>query len=346
MSTSAVPCVSVIIPVYNGSRYLGAAIQSVLNQTFTNFELIVLDNASTDDTPGVIASFGDARVVSRRNPENLGFAGNVELGMMIARGKYVIVLGADDIMAPVLLERSVALLDAKDNLSLVHSDAIWIDENSQPYGESAASWPAITPGAEAFADVFRFGFSFATVLMRGECLRRFGGMNHSWGPWGDLIVFLRLCLEGDIGFIAEPLAWYRHHPENLSSQMHSGEWGGMLQVELQALDLALAWPESAKLNRFAVRRKAVLFITRRIIRMVHLARLEGGFIDWARNVVGALSEAPALWFYPSTWTRLGLGLLPPSVIQWLQRSRHERLRDSLAPPPDAWRSPTHGVERL
>ena len=345
MSTAATPRVSVIIPVYNGCKYIGAAIQSVLDQTFADFELIVLDNASTDNTPAVLASFADARLLTCRNPSNLGFAGNVELGMQMARGEYVSVLGADDLLFPAFLARTVAFLDAHPTLSLVHTDAIWIDDSSRPYGESAAGWPTVTPGPEAFVDVFRFGFSFATVLMRGERLRRFGGMNRGWGPWGDLILFLRLCLEGDAGFLAEPLAWYRHHSENLSSQMHAGNWGGMLQVEMQALDTALAWPRSRKLARPAARRRAVLFIARRIIRMIHLARIEGGFGKWIAEFFRVLSAAPVLCFYPSTWSRFGLGLLPPPAIQALQRWRHARLADSLPAPPGHWRSGLPG-ERL
>lgn len=346
MSTRRAPRVSVIIPVYNCSRYVGAAIESVLNQTFTDFELIVLDNASTDDTPAVIARFDDARLVRQRNEGNVGFAGNVELGMRMARGEYVAVLGADDVLFPVFLDRTVAFLDARPALSLVHADAIWIDESSRPYGESAAAWPAVTKGEEAFVDVFRFGFSFATVLMRGECLRRFGGLNKSWGPWGDLVLFLRLCLEGDTGFISEPLAWYRHHRENLSSQMHSGGWGGMLPVEMTALDLALAWPESVRQLDPATRRRAVVHIVRRLIGMVHLTRIERGFVEWVKDFFRLLAEAPILCLYPATWARFGLGLLPAGGIRALQRLRHQKFRESLSAPPVAWQSPLPGEKLL
>src|SRR5436190_6410873 len=104
--TSARPTVSIILPAFNAADYLEQTVRSALAQTFTDFELLPLDNASTDATPAVATAFTDPRLQYRRNSTNIGYAGNVELGRSLATAPYAVVLNADDIWEPTYLAKT------------------------------------------------------------------------------------------------------------------------------------------------------------------------------------------------------------------------------------------------
>src|SRR5262249_19471641 len=116
--------VSIILPTYNSAAYLGATLRSALGQTFANFELLVLDNASTDDTPALMAGFSDPRIQYQRNATNLGMAGNMELGRRLAQAPYVVIFNADDIWDPTYLAKALGLLQSKPELAFVHAHII------------------------------------------------------------------------------------------------------------------------------------------------------------------------------------------------------------------------------
>jgi glycosyltransferase involved in cell wall biosynthesis len=121
MPTNIPPLVSICIPTYRGAHYLGSAIQSVLNQSFTDFELLILDDNSPDCTPEVVARYDDPRIHYFRNHSNLGPEGNWNLGVKLAKGTYFKLLPHDDVLMPDCLESQVKILEADDNqqISLV-----------------------------------------------------------------------------------------------------------------------------------------------------------------------------------------------------------------------------------
>ena len=96
-SNSNLPIVSVLMPVYNCALYLTEAIDSILNQTFTDFELIVLDDGSTDGSAEIAKSYSDSRIVYHYNERNLGLANNLNLGLHMAKGKYIGLMDGYDI---------------------------------------------------------------------------------------------------------------------------------------------------------------------------------------------------------------------------------------------------------
>jgi glycosyltransferase involved in cell wall biosynthesis len=126
----------VLIPTYNGARYLSEAVDSVLRQTYTDFEVLVLDNASTDDTQEILARYRDPRLRIFRNEVNLGFIGNVERGRTLARGQILVDIGSDDVWEPGLLEAVSVFWQCHPGLSFMHLPAIWIDAQGRPCGRS------------------------------------------------------------------------------------------------------------------------------------------------------------------------------------------------------------------
>ena len=115
MSAAPAPTVSVCIPAYNAARFIGEAIGSVLAQTCRDFELVVVDDASADDTVDVVRRFSDPRLRLLRNARNLGLAGNWNRATSEARGRYVKLLCQDDLLRPDCLADQVAVLDHPGN---------------------------------------------------------------------------------------------------------------------------------------------------------------------------------------------------------------------------------------
>jgi len=125
------PKVSIIIPTYNRANYLEQAINSVLAQTFQDYELVVLDNASTDNTSEVVRKFRDERFQYIKNEINIGPINNFNKGLKVARGDFVIIFHDDDIMAPELVEEEVKILNENEDVVLVASNVELIDEKGK-----------------------------------------------------------------------------------------------------------------------------------------------------------------------------------------------------------------------
>jgi len=122
------PLLSVLIPSYNYGRFLGEAVESVLSQNFGDFELFVIDNASTDDTRDVMQQYKDARVEFIVNPQNMGPFYSFDLFFKKARGRYLRILCADDVLIPDVLEEQVKALNRFRTVGLVNCDMIETDE--------------------------------------------------------------------------------------------------------------------------------------------------------------------------------------------------------------------------
>src|SRR5205814_7529317 len=121
------PRVTVVIPTFNRASLLRESIESVLAQSFTDFELLVADNGSTDDTPRLVASIEDPRVGADRLETNIGMIGNLDRSLSMGTGPYLVVLHDDDLLHPRHLETTVAALDARPEVAFVHTAISFID---------------------------------------------------------------------------------------------------------------------------------------------------------------------------------------------------------------------------
>lgn len=131
-NTAGLPCVTVVMPAYNAERYIETAIRSVMEQTFTNWELIVIDDGSKDATMTIVEQLAqeDDRITSLRNEANMGVAKTRNRGMTRARGQYVALLDSDDVWRPEKLEKQVAL--AKETgADVVYCSYALVDENGR-----------------------------------------------------------------------------------------------------------------------------------------------------------------------------------------------------------------------
>jgi glycosyltransferase involved in cell wall biosynthesis len=217
MSIDALPAVSVCIPCYRGAAHLGAAIESVLAQTYTDFELIIIDDNSPDNTDEVVAGFSDPRIRYLKNPRNLGPEGNWNRCLDEARGRFFKLLPQDDLIAPTCLEKQVAVLegDRESRLALVFCARTILDARDRTV--MVRGYPKRQGGiVEAHSLVrqcVRRGTNVigepGSVLFRKEGAARAGRFDASIPYVLDLDYWVRLLRSGDAYYINEPLASFR-----------------------------------------------------------------------------------------------------------------------------------------
>lgn len=214
---------SVCIPAYNGSQYIEKAIMSILNQTFTDFELIIVDDYSTDDTEAIVTSFQDQRLSFFKNQKRLGLVGNWNRCLELAQGQYICLFHQDDVMLPENLSRKVTILDQRLEVGLVYSNVLVIDDRGNVTGqhwffETEADSDTIYRGLDFF-NILISGpniVSCPSVVVRRACYERLSGFDSNLPFTADWEMWLRIALFFDVAYLAQPLIQYRWHGKNES----------------------------------------------------------------------------------------------------------------------------------
>ncbi len=212
------PRISVCIPTYNGAKYLGEAIESILNQTCLDFELIVIDDNSSDGTETVVRSFNDERISFIQNPSRLGLVGNWNKCLEAATGPYICVFHQDDVMMPDNLAKKIKVLDENPTVGMVHSNVWQIAENGFVlskwwYFEPDPTQPIVKPGYAAFDELFT-GVNIVccpSVVLRRESYKQLGGFDAQLPFTADWEMWLRIGLFYDVAYLPEGLIKYRRH---------------------------------------------------------------------------------------------------------------------------------------
>jgi len=216
------PMVSVCIPTYNRAGLLRQAITSVLEQGFQDFEIIVHDNASTDDTSDVVRSFSDARVRYFRNPQNLGHRENWKRCFRAAVGNYLAPLPDDDVMLPENLSRKVEFLRHNPLVGLVHSKYHVIDQDGQillydtNWGHGRDRSVDSFEKREDLLTAFINTINLPTVVFTRACYERVGEFSDHIAFAYDWEYWMRIALYYEIAFLAEPLVKWRIHSGSLT----------------------------------------------------------------------------------------------------------------------------------
>lgn len=211
------PKVSVCIPSYNSSRFLGQTIESVLAQRYSDYELVILDNASTDGTPELCSRYTDPRIRYLRFEELVGQAANWNRCLDHATGELVILLHSDDMLQPTYLERAVAYLEQVPEASYLFCCAQHVDAEGRPlHLQSAYAEDQRVPGRELARRLLLEGclVNPAGVLARRSAYEAVGRFTEEivWGV--DWHMWVRLALQGDVLYLAEPLSEYRQHGQS------------------------------------------------------------------------------------------------------------------------------------
>lgn len=194
--------VSIVIPTYNGADFIGAALESVLNQTFAEFEVVVSDDASTDGTIPIVESIEDPRVTISRDRSHVGPGGNWNRALALARGEYIKVLAQDDVLYPHNLEVAVDVLDADPSVSFVATrrDIIGFDGTVLIHDRGLSGLCGRIPPIEGVRRTVRTGANQfgegAAVLFRRAASELTGGFDDSLPYVIDIDYWLRLLAWG------------------------------------------------------------------------------------------------------------------------------------------------------
>lgn len=214
------PLVSVITPTYNHERFVGDCIESVLAQSYPNWEMIIVDDGSTDGTPGVIATYSDPRI-RYFHQENKGIwrlHETYNFALNQARGSLIAVLEGDDSWLPVRLERQVPFF-RDTGVVLVFGRNYTMNEDGQELGLYQIPLPRLAPqllnrptGTALQAMLSEHYIVACTVLMDRGALERIGGFQQPSNlPAVDYATCLNMALQGEFRFIDEPLGYWRRH---------------------------------------------------------------------------------------------------------------------------------------
>jgi glycosyltransferase involved in cell wall biosynthesis len=233
------PIVSIIVPTYNGVRYIAETIQSILQQTYKDFEIIVIDDGSTDETVQVIHSFG--KKVRYFYQSNRGPASARNIGIQQAKGKYIALIDHDDLWLPNKLEKQVPILEKMPGVGLVYSDAFnfYTDSNECPNTCFDLKQPY---AGKVFKYLFIGNFiPNLTVLVRKECFEKIGYFDVSgkMRMTDDYHMWLQVSQQYDFEYIDQPLAKFRRHQNNMSRD----DIGMILDTNAALKNICKEYPE-------------------------------------------------------------------------------------------------------
>lgn len=210
------PTVSIIVPTYNRAAYILEALDSVFVQTYSDYEIIVVDDGSTDNTAEVLKTLVDQDKIHYVHQENGGESAARNHGIRLAQGKYIAFLDSDDLFLPSKLEKQVTFLDDHPDIGFVQSWYSKFNDAGEQLGVRNTSifsgW--VYPKILLFWAVL---MAVPCVLVRREVLAEIGGFdeNQYWGP--DLDLWRRITKKHPVGVIPEVLSKIRVHPGNLSA---------------------------------------------------------------------------------------------------------------------------------
>lgn len=201
--------ISVIMPVYNCEKYIGEAICSILQQSFDNFEFIIINDASTDTTASVIDTYQDKRITIIHNADNLGNYPSRNIGLKQAKGKYICVMDADDVASPKRLELQYLYMES--NLQILASGSWYSFSASDIIVEAPVS------NSDILVDLLDNNcFLHPSLIIRTDVMQSLGGYNEKYVYSSDYDLLCRLVLLGEIANYPVNLMMYRWHKSQIS----------------------------------------------------------------------------------------------------------------------------------
>lgn len=209
------PLISVVMPVFNGEKYIQSAIDSILIQTFSNFEFIIIDDASVDNTANLIHLYTDSRVILLQNERNIGNYPSRNRGMNIARGRYICVMDADDIAFPERLEKQFNYLETHPDLLAVGSDFVFFPD----YHRAGV---LINYETLLIAFLNNNRVLHPSLMIRSETMIKLGGYNEKYVYSSDYDLLCKILLKGKVENMPDVLMMYRWHKSQIS-QLHKIE---------------------------------------------------------------------------------------------------------------------------
>lgn len=208
------PKISVILSVYNGEKYIREAVESVLKQTFHDFEFIIIDDGSTDKTPEILNSFSDLRIVRIKNEKNIKLIKSLNKGIEISHGEFLARMDADDICMPERFEKQVNFLKKNPDVGVLGTAVNIIDEKgrvistlTQPLSHEGILWKMF----------FECAIIHPTVMARQELIKNAGGYDINFPHIEDTELWMRIILKTRFANLPDVLVAHRLHQTSIAS---------------------------------------------------------------------------------------------------------------------------------
>jgi glycosyltransferase involved in cell wall biosynthesis len=314
--------VGIFIPAYNAAKFLDKSIQSVLNQTYQDFTLLVLDDASEDETPEVVKKHLDnPRIKYIRNEKNLGMAGNWNKGIELLENEYVAKLDADDFYEHKFLEHVVQVLDQNPAVGMVFTGLNWIIQNNNTTNQMlpyTRDW--VVDGKTFRANLVRKCVAYGpTIVARKECYNRLGAFLPEMRIHNDWEMWMRIASNYDVAFVSKVLSNALRHPENLTTASRSdtrmpddfSAW--LRKLDDGSLPYQLLAMERASLE-------AAMIV---MVRGLFMSSVNRGNILTAKACVKFLNARYLVPFYEKIRYNIALGLIKqfPDLAKFALRGR-------------------------
>ncbi len=278
MINSKAPKVTVFIPVYNREEYIGEAIESILAQTFSDFEILLLDDGSTDSSVEKIHSYTDPRIRLVCNEENLGIPKTRNKGVEHARGEYIAMLDSDDRAFPDRLEKQVAFLDTHQEYAQIGSWCRMMDSDGRIL-KKVKRQPTLPNDIHA-QFLFRCAMSNRSIMARTTILREYGYRN-DFPRCQDYELHVRLAKKYKLGNIPECLVYGRIHPQQITGQtpvLGDTKKQEIISRQLRELDVTFSL-EDLDPHLLLSRMRKANFVP------------DADYLEWAREWLERLQEA-------------------------------------------------------
>jgi glycosyltransferase EpsE len=209
------PIISVVMAVYNGEKYLDKAIQSILSQSFTDFEFLIVNDSSTDQTVSIIETYADSRIRLHNNEKNLGQINSLNVGLQLSSGQFIARMDADDYAMPTRLEKQLQFIKKYHEYSVVGTDCLVVNESGKKH--------SISRGQSEWEDVIlsllsKSPINHVSVLINKDHILSVGGYQPSYRISADFDLWSRMVRHGyRITTIHEVLSAYRISGNSLSN---------------------------------------------------------------------------------------------------------------------------------
>lgn len=227
---NSAPLISVVMPVYNAESFLNSAIESVLNQSFKNFEFLIFDDGSVDKSQEIIKSYPDKRIRAFFSEKNLGYVTHLNSGIKLAKGKYIARMDADDICLPDRFSKQIECFEKDSNLSIVFGKSILIDINDN---EICESWRPNSLKTILKFLPYRSYIPHPTVMIKKELFHKYNFYDVSKSPAEDKDLWYKFKMGGETFFYLRTiLIKYRINPNSVQNVKGNLAYNANYQMKL------------------------------------------------------------------------------------------------------------------
>jgi len=225
---------SVLMPVYNGESHLKEAIDSILNQTYTDFEFLIINDGSSDRSEDIINSYSDERIRYIINETNVGIVKTLNRGLDLVNHKYIVRMDADDVSMPHRFETQVKFMEANADLAACGSNIIKFFNDD--INQTKSSNVKLEDKDLKIRTIFYTAFWHPTMILRTKVLKDFGLRYRSDYKYAqDKALWIDISKHGAIANLKEPLLYYRVHENQVSTKFFAEQYGISISVTREAL---------------------------------------------------------------------------------------------------------------